>query len=537
MGKPNTLVNNIRNGMDRMKKMLGTTLVGIMAVSAVAGCSTDQANPKSGNAAKPNEKPKFSMSMATSGNKYAEKSGDINKEKWVNKLEELAKVDIDIRMIPLKDFDQKMSLMFASNDIPDVVQNVGGATTKGMSGSIEAGIFMPLDDLLKQYAPTIMKAVPKEAWQETSFNGKVYGIPSWLSNPSRRGLFIRADLLAKTGLPAPKTVDDFLNVMRAMKKAGVENPYQLRENFKYADTILGAYDVLPSQFEVQGEQVVPKFFDVENMTKALQAYKTMFDEGLIPKDFASISSTEYGKNIEAGKVGMWSANAQGLANYRNKAASAVPEAKIEIIPSPRGPENRGGHVLYSSINTSYYINNKVSKEKAIEIVKFFEWMTTPEAEKYFSFGIEGETYTMDNGKINFKQPTTPEAIDEDGFRSMFWFVHDTIYNKAREELTQDGRDMMKYMDTVISKEGLGSLRFVPSLETYSRYPDVAPLGDDTGPKLIIDHMVKMIYGKEPISDWPKVIEEYKSKGGNEILKEATERYKKKNGVITAENRG
>lgn len=44
--------------------------------------------------------------------------------------------------------------MFASNDIPDVVQNVGGATTKGMSGSVEAGVFMPLDDLLKQYAQT-----------------------------------------------------------------------------------------------------------------------------------------------------------------------------------------------------------------------------------------------------------------------------------------------------------------------------------------------------------------------------------------------
>lgn len=74
-----------------MKKMLGTTLVGIMAVSAVAGCSTDQASPKSGNAAKSNEKPKFSMSMATSGNKYAEKSGDINKENGSTSLKSLPK--------------------------------------------------------------------------------------------------------------------------------------------------------------------------------------------------------------------------------------------------------------------------------------------------------------------------------------------------------------------------------------------------------------------------------------------------------------
>ncbi|UKS30954.1 extracellular solute-binding protein [Paenibacillus sp. HWE-109] len=520
-----------------MKKVMGLLLTCAMTVSVVAGCSSDATpSPTSSQAAKKNEKLKFSMSITTSGNKFAEKSADVNQEKWVKKLEELTNTDIDFRMLPLKDFDQKMSLMFASNDISDVVQNVGGATTKGMSGSVESGVFMPLDDLLKQYAPTIMKLVPKEAWQETSFNGKIYGIPSWLSTPSRRALFMRTDLLEKTGLAAPKTVDEFLNVMRAFKKLGVENPYQMRENFKYADTILGAFDVLPSQFEVQGDQVVPKFYDVENMTKALQTFKTMFDEGLIPKDFASISSSDYGKNIDAGKVGMWSANAQGLSIYREKFKNTVPNAKVDIVPAPRGPENRGGHLLYSSINTSYYINSKVSKEKAIEIVKFFEWMTTPEAEKYFSFGIEGETYTMENGKVKFTAPTTPEEIDLDGFRGMFWFVHDTAYNKAKEELTPTGREMMNILDNVISKEGLGSVRFVPALQTYSKYPDVAAQADDVGPKLILDHMIKMVYGKEPISDWPKVIEEYKNKGGNDIIKEASERYKQGNGVIVSSNR-
>ncbi|TBL69374.1 extracellular solute-binding protein [Paenibacillus thalictri] len=519
-----------------MKKVIGLTLTSALTVSLIAGCSSGATpNATSGDASKKNEKLKFSMSMATSGSRLAEKSTDVNNEKWVKKLEELTNTDIDMRMIPLKDFDQKMSLMFASNDLPDVVQNVGGATTKGMSGSVESGVFMPLDDLLKEYAPNLMKLVPKDAWQETSLNGKMYGIPMWMSTPSRRALYIRTDLLEKTGLSAPKTVDEFLNVMRALKKQGVANPYQMRENFKYADTLLGAYDVLPAQFEIQGDQVVPKFFDSENMMKALQTFKTMFDEGLIPKDFASISQTDYAKNIEAGKAGMWSANAKDLGSYRDKYKSAIPDAKIEIVASPRGPENYGGHLLYSSVNTSFYINNKVPKDKAIQIIKFFEWMTTPEAERYFSFGIEGETYTMENGKVNFKQPTTPDAVDDDIFRGIFWLVHDGAYNKAKEELTENGREMIKALDTVVSKEGLGSVRFVPALQSTAKFPDVAPQADDVGPKLIIDHMIKMIYGKEPISDWPKVIEEYKNKGGNEILKEATERYKQGTGVIVSKN--
>jgi putative aldouronate transport system substrate-binding protein len=114
---------------------------------------------------------------------------------------------------------------------------------------------------------------------------------------------------------------------------------------------------------------------------------------------------------------------------------------------------------------------------------------------------------VENGQVKFTPPTTAEAIEDNGFPSMFWLVHDNVYNKAREELTPDGREMMKTMDTVIAKEGLGSVRFLPTLQSFSKFPDVALQADDVGPKLIIDHLVKMIYGKEPISDWPKVIEE------------------------------
>jgi putative aldouronate transport system substrate-binding protein len=95
----------------------------------------------------------------------------------------------------------------------------------------------------------------------------------------------------------------------------------------------------------------------------------------------------------------------------------------------------------------------------------------------------------------------------------------------------NGQDLLKAFDDVLNKEGLPGIGFYPDLASSSKYPDLSSPQPDVGPKLIIDHMVKMIYGKEPISDWPKVIEEYKSKGGNEILKEANDRYTKKEGIL------
>jgi putative aldouronate transport system substrate-binding protein len=462
---------------------------------------------------------------------YHTRVPDLNKDKWILKLEQLTNTDLNVSVVE----DSKYPLMFASNSIPDVVGSIGGPGSKSMAGSVESGVFMPLDDMLKKYAPNLMKAVSKAAWDSESYDGKIYAVPEFLSNPSRRATYIRTDLLEKAGLQPPKTVDEFLNVLRAFKKLGVETPYQMRENFKYADVILGAFDVLPykDQFELVNGQVVPKFFDVDNMEKALTVYKTMYDEGLISKEFATITSTEYSNSINAGKPGIWSQNASGLPGFRTNIAQAVPGSKVDIIPSPKGPEGKGGYFYYAPVIRSFFINKNVKPDTAIDIIKFFDWMLTPEAETFFTFGIEGDTYTKDaSGKIDYKFPKTKEDTEEEGFRSgTIWAVHDSTYNKPRLLLNDDGKATLKAFDEVLTKEGLPGIGFYPDLTTFSKYPDLAAPQPDVGPKLIVDHMIKMVYGKEPITDWPKVIEEYKSKGGNEIVKEATDRWNKKQGAI------
>ncbi|MGG1514498.1 extracellular solute-binding protein [Paenibacillus oryzisoli] len=519
-----------------MKKTAGIVLAGLLTVSTVlAGCSTSSpassSQPASAAATEAAKKPptKFSISFPTTSNTGYHTRVDINSDKWVKKLEELTNTDLTVKVIEVS----KMGIMFASNDIPDVVGSLGTATDKAMSGSVEAGMFMPLDDLLKQNAPNLMKNVPKEAWEAVSYNGKIYGIPNWLNNPSRRTTFIRTDLLEKAGLQPPKTVDEFLNVLRKFKEMGVKYPYGGRENLKYADTILGAYDVLPykEQFELVNGQVVPKFFDVENMTKALTVYKTMLDEGLMAKEFATVSSTDWLKSIRAGEVGIWSSNLVSLNDFRTNIPNAVQGAKVDVIPSPIGPEGKGGYLMYLPVTSAHYINKNVKPETAAEIVKYFEWMSSDEAYKFFTYGVEGDTYTVVDGKINYKEPTTKEGLEEQDFRGTLHAAHESTVNRLKMQTDPNGPYILNAFDTILAKEGLSGIGFAPDLEANAKFPDAASPGSDAPPKIIIDHMIKMIYGKEPISDWPKVIDEYKSKGGNEIIKEATERYNAKKGVL------
>lgn len=513
------------------KKLLTLTAAVLLATGVLGGCSGSgepAADPGPGASAAPAGPVKFSISMRTLANQHVEGSPNINEDKWVKKLEELTNTDLDIRLVPHKDFEQKMTQMFAINDVPDVVQSYS-PVDKAMAGSVEAGIFLPLDDLLKQYGQNLLKKIPKAAWDEVTVGGKIMSVPEWLEVSNRRGTYIRMDLLEQTGLPVPKSVEEYLNVMRAFKKLGVENPYGGRENFSYSDAFFGAYDVNPAQFEKQGDQIIPKYANIERMTKALETYKTMFDEGLISKEFATTSGTTWQNNIFAGKTGIWSMNVASFETTVAKIKENVPAAKVAIIPSPTGLDGKGGNALYGSMVRSYFINKKAADPAAI--IKFFDWMVSDEAEKFFTFGVENETYKVEGGAIKYERPTAAAAINEEAFRSdWLWMVKDTTYNKGLTSMTEGGKQLIDYIQNVIVKEGRDGYRFYPPLQSYTDYPDAASGGFLNS--VLDKYLFGIIYGKEPLSSWPKAIEEWKSKGGNAIIKDATDRVKSGDGFRT-----
>ncbi|PZE22577.1 extracellular solute-binding protein [Paenibacillus xerothermodurans] len=508
-----------------MKKWMIWSLAGSLALSA-AGCSsggdggTAADGSADGGAAGQQGPTKFSISLRTLNFDYVEKHANINDDKWVKELEQKTNTDLDIKLVPHKDYEQKMIQMFATGDIADVVQAGAGTNGKELAGSVQAGVFLELNDLIKQHAPNLLKVIPQESWDEVSQNGKIYAIPEFISNPSRRATWVREDLMKKAGITQdPKTVEEYLEMLRAFKKIGLEHPFMGRQDFKYADIFFGAYDVYPylSQFELVDGQVQPKFFDTENMQKALQTYKTMFDEGLINKEFATMNPTNFKNIILSGKAGMWEMNAQELIQWETQLKQNVPDAKIKIIPSPTGPDGKGGGYLYSSAGRAYFINAKLPPEKVAGILKFFEWQVSEEADKWFDLTLPIE-------------PKTEKEVAEQRYLSGFLhMVKDDAYRKQILSATPDGQNLLKVFDTVLSKEGRGGIEFDPRLESMQRNPDVSPLSD-TPPPILITHMVKMVYGKEPISDWPKVIEEWEAKGGNEVLKEANERFQKKDGI-------
>lgn len=541
--------------MKALKKIFVVSMVFCMALVTITACSngggestssqpkTNQSESNEQNnssASEPSENQSeptpISISMRTLGFTHVENHSNINEDEYVKKLEELTNVDLDIQLIPNSKFATTMDLRFAAGDIPDVVQTSGGygaASGETLKEAVEAGVFLPLDDLIDKYGPNLKAKIPEEAWEQQRFeDGKIYGIPEFLSNPSRRATIVRADVLEKLGIEIPKTpeeawtVEETIDILRRMKhEGGLEWPYTGRAEFKYSDTFFGAYDVQPfkSMWEMVDGKLQPKFFDSENMMKALEVYKTLYDEGLIHPEFLTHEFNNYKNAAITGKAGMWSMNANELLQWEQQLQQNVPDADLEIVPAPRGPDGSGGYYLYGNVTRAFLIN-KDAEDKAAEIIKFLDWQLSDEAEIFFTFGIEGKDYEVNNGVIEYKEPQTDEEVNIERFRTAFlWMIHDTTYFSKLLERTEEGRNLMNVYDHILAYEGRDGYRFDPELDAHDNKPQLKMQSDRPAP-LLLEHMARMITGEESIDQWDNVVQEWLDRGGAEVVEQAQERY-------------
>lgn len=116
------------------------------------------------------------------------------------------------------DWDAKKSLILASGDLPDFFFGRDTLTAQDIQLNLES--FLPLDDLIDQYAPNIKKMFEEQpATRDINVfpDGKIYALPHYMpARPAHFGsMFINTAWLEKLGLAMPTTLEELNEVARA----------------------------------------------------------------------------------------------------------------------------------------------------------------------------------------------------------------------------------------------------------------------------------------------------------------------------------
>ena len=136
--------------------------------------------------------------------------------------QDLTNVHLDFTdVLAAEGYDEKKSLMWASNEYPDVFVRAFLSNTEIVKyGSM--GILAPLEDLIEKYAPNLQKLIdedPAILTRITAPDGHIYALPAVFTVTAARTdkFWINQSWLDQVGLDIPKTVDELEEVLRAFK--------------------------------------------------------------------------------------------------------------------------------------------------------------------------------------------------------------------------------------------------------------------------------------------------------------------------------
>lgn len=174
---------------------------------------------------------------------------DINDNETVALMNEETGVLWNWVVIPTTSANEKVNLMLASWDLPDVFYN--SITYTMVAQYMDQEIFMPTEDLVENYMPLTkahFEQHPEYKAEATAPDGHMYGFP-WVEEmyglvETSGPLFINQNWLDKVGKEMPTTMDELIDVLYAFKEAGDLNGNGVADEYAIGTSLIndGAYD-------------------------------------------------------------------------------------------------------------------------------------------------------------------------------------------------------------------------------------------------------------------------------------------------------
>lgn len=445
----------------------------------------------------------------------------LNGNRGVQCMEEATGVHLNWTLIDQDAYAEKFSITLAAGDYPDYFGVPDTQVSGGIDALVEQDIcidLMPmLDDCLPDFKNGIFSTNEEYRKGLISDNGRMTTIKSY-ENQSTMGLYIRQDWLDQLGLAVPETFDELHDVLAAFKNQipGCNYPMLLTQNWDYSNNgFVGGFDTSGygtssdlSYFVEDGKVQAGILSD--NYRDYIQMLRDWFAEGILGEPSMNmqnmfpineyILSNQCGFAFGQSDTLSESSKQQAGGTYDMEPIKAIVREKGDTFKlyANKGQTGNGGWAITTAC------------EYPEEAAKVINWMWTEDGYKAMNFGVEGETYNMVDGKVEYTDLITNNP---NGFNAMFNTCSEiaffdlpfdcamerkaaTFSNEAEAKAQEVWRE-----NTSNEYQYYGSLS-VPESEEYGT------IASDLSTKAA-ETVSKFITGDRPMEEWDSFIEELK----------------------------
>lgn len=205
------------------KKRQTVALLLVMVLWLLAACAPGGASPQNVEPQAESENAGESVAtlrIAVVANPVIE---DITTNEFTKWYETQTGVHVEWEVVPSTGAEEKLNLMLASGDLPDVLMDFPVTPAQLMIYG-EQGIFVELNDLIANYGvetQAMFKSSPQVEDLITAPNGKIYALPQvneCYHCSLAQKMWIYKPWLDKLGLDVPTTTEEFYQVLKAFKE-------------------------------------------------------------------------------------------------------------------------------------------------------------------------------------------------------------------------------------------------------------------------------------------------------------------------------
>jgi putative aldouronate transport system substrate-binding protein len=343
-------------------------------------------------------------------------------------LEEQTNVNLDMTIVPSDGAKDKLVLMLASGDYPEMITGGFFNNADLMNYGSREKILIPLNDLIDKYAVSL-----KTRWAEMpqiksdmiTPDGNIYGIPSLdsggVGHPQcSYKLWMNMEWLNNLGLQVPTTTEEFKNVLMAFKNndpnnnslqdeiplTGAINTWDA-EPYKF---ILNAFDYFEMNTLLKLKDGKMSFVaNTNGFKEGLKYLADLYANGLI--DPAAFTQNEQqmasiGNNENIAIVGAAAAGHLGMLVGVNFVDRIKKYDNILPLEGPNGyrgiPYNKTPHVS----GAAFAITDKMPAEKQEAAIKWADLFCREEIAVRTGIGIQGKHWDLaDPGAIGIDGKT------------------------------------------------------------------------------------------------------------------------------------
>ncbi len=323
----------------------------------------------------------------------------------LQEVEKLANVKLEYEAPPINNYVDKLQIVMASGEIPDLIYNWGTAGN-GADANMETwasnGLIAALDDKIGNY-PNLMSNITKDMWEAVKSvnDGKTYIVPR-PNVVNNWGYMINQQWLDKLGLKAPTTLDEFTNVCRAFTNDDPDgNGKPDTFGVTFSNPLLGANSIwnstyfLAAAFDlpiVNGAKDTDGNYKIREKMSGYIPYltylKQLNEEKIIDPEFLINKIYVDEEKINQNKVGIRYSHQYAVVANSSKAADSY--QRFSYYAPLKNSQGISTNLVTPAMWGGWMISSTCKNIDAV--LKFLDWGNTAEANQLFQIGIKGVHY-------------------------------------------------------------------------------------------------------------------------------------------------